>query len=435
MTRVKIKQNPTPWLIVCLLALLLVASAALVGSRMVRVEDDTPRTVIPLAPAPETGLTAALPTAGQAQKTAYPVATATTMAWTTTTVQPMTTTAQRPEFAPAGPELARLADNVTQDTGFQVIDGKQTWYTTSDAQVDIFRSAYEDADGNIVVSSADGQTNVLAPGTDNTYEFRVSNTGSVPLEFDLTAEAWFGTKDGSADYVIPVEVTFRNDYYHDYLLGGEGDYADVLELNNVSDHRALSGNSYMDYVLDWQWLFDQGRDEADTALGVRAGGEDLTLTVALHVTATVYDDDDDGDDTPATPQDDTPSGELNGNAGDNIGGDTPSDTLNGNAGDTPSDTLSGNAGDGPVGELSGNAGDNIGGDPIGDTIDGNAGGDTIDGDPGGDQDPAHKLPGGVPQTGDDSQPLLWALMAVGSLAAILLLLLVWRRKEGEDDRN
>lgn len=167
---------------------------------------------------------------------------------------------------------------------FRVTDENTVW--NGNTQVEIFRVSYENDGGEITVRSGNGDK-VIAPGTENSYTFALENTADGPLEYELSMKAYLS--DGSR--TIPVQARVRRDPDGQYLLGSETSYADVMQLNRVSDSGTLHRGYVMPYTLSWQWPF-AGDDALDTALGI--SGEDLTLTIVLETTASYAPPDTDG---------------------------------------------------------------------------------------------------------------------------------------------
>lgn len=167
-------------------------------------------------------------------------------------------------------------DETETNPGFQVEDASTVWEGQTD--VEIFRVAYENGQGQVTVNSATGDK-VLAPGTENEYRFTLHNTGDVDLDYTLEIAAWFS--DGQT--AIPVVVRLL-DYEDKYLLGSPEGYADVLELNSVKEENSISAGYIAPYTLQWQWPFE-GDDEYDTWLGNLAQDTDITLTIAIRTTA------------------------------------------------------------------------------------------------------------------------------------------------------
>lgn len=178
--------------------------------------------------------------------------------------------------------IVPLDDETTDPTtkptnpGFQVEDENTVW--EGQTNVEIFRVSYENGEGQVTIQSGKGDK-IIAPGTENEYTFTLKNTGDVGLDYTLKMEAYFS--DG--EKMIPVQARVV-DYQGNYLLGSENSYADVLELNNVSEKGSISAGYVAPYTLQWQWPFE-GDDEYDTWLGNLAAEEDITLTIAIKTTA------------------------------------------------------------------------------------------------------------------------------------------------------
>ncbi|MDO4331670.1 MAG: hypothetical protein Q4C58_03170 [Eubacteriales bacterium] len=168
------------------------------------------------------------------------------------------------------------------EAGFAVSDEKQVW--SSQTAVEIFRISYENGDNQITVAG-DGEK-LIAPGTANEYDFRLSNTGNVAVDYTMTMEAYFGRENRT----IPVEVRV-NDYQGNYLAGSRDEWSPVMELNSVSDTAVLGAGHYNGYTLTWQWPFE-GDDAYDTLLGNSAVQEDITLTIVICVLAAASEDPD-----------------------------------------------------------------------------------------------------------------------------------------------
>ena len=196
------------------------------------------------------------------------------------------TTAPLSEKTAALPAIPLL---LTAQPGFQAYDKNTVW--TAETDIEIFRVSYQNDAAQITVNSQNGDS-LLAPGTENTYEFVLENTGNVDLQYTMTMEAWFS----HGDYPIPVyaKVIDLNDQF---LLGSETESVPVLELNNVSREGTVRAGHLVPYSLYWQWPFELD-DEYDTMLGNLAVDEDITLTIVIHTTASYTDNPDPGDDEP-----------------------------------------------------------------------------------------------------------------------------------------
>ena len=172
--------------------------------------------------------------------------------------------------------LAGIAAKVLDNPSFQITDENAVWVGQTD--MEIFRLSYENSTGDITVNSS-GADKVLAPGTGNTYCFTLRKTGNVPLDYQLTLEAYFS--DGEKK--IPVSVSLM-DHQGNYLVGSKEEMVDVLALNEVDLIGQLTAGYDAPYTLNWQWPFD-GDDEYDTLLGNMAVDEDLSLTIAIKTVA------------------------------------------------------------------------------------------------------------------------------------------------------
>ena len=156
---------------------------------------------------------------------------------------------------------------------YQAGDGTGTW--TTDTKVELFRVQYENDQKIVTVCGKDGDE-VIAPGTGNDYTFWLKNTSNGTADYEMSVEAY--VTSGEAE--IPVKARMKKDG-GDYLLGSEGQWDEVLALNGVSDKATLGANRYARYTLEWQWPFESGDDELDTALGNQTEGKDIALTVVI----------------------------------------------------------------------------------------------------------------------------------------------------------
>ncbi len=172
------------------------------------------------------------------------------------------------------------ANNLNADftPGFEASDENSVWST--ETQIEIFRISYENGEQNITVNSDNGEK-VFAPGTGNSYTFKLKNTGNVALDYNVTVDAFFTP----ADVIIPITARL-NRYDGLWLAGDKDNYADISALDSVQDAATLGAGKYTYYTLDWQWPFESGDDEFDTILGnMAAKGKDLTLTIVIKTTS------------------------------------------------------------------------------------------------------------------------------------------------------
>ena len=93
-------------------------------------------------------------------------------------------------------------------------------------------------DAVFTVNSQKGDK-VFAPGTEQSYTFTLSNTGSHSLDYILTIEAFYENTDG---LWIPIEGRLH-DYTGAWLVGSETQWPDVLELDGYKKEGVLACGS------------------------------------------------------------------------------------------------------------------------------------------------------------------------------------------------
>ena len=162
--------------------------------------------------------------------------------------------------------------------GFEASDEKTVWST--ETQVEIFRVSYVNGEQVITVNSDNGEK-VIAPGTENSYTFKLKNTGNVALDYTVELEAYFTP----ADISIPIKGRL-NRYDGTWIVGGRNEYERVSVLDAAEDKATLGTGKYTYYTLDWLWPFESGNDELDTMLGNLAVDEDLLFAIVIKTTAT-----------------------------------------------------------------------------------------------------------------------------------------------------
>lgn len=170
------------------------------------------------------------------------------------------------------------------EPGLEVDDSDTVWGTDTD--IEIFRVSYENGERIVTAVSGNGDKTV-APGTENEYTFRISNTGNVAMDYTLKTTA--SLIDGENTFEIPLVVRL-SDYTGRYLVGTDSSWAAFTDLDNVSEKGVVGVNRCTYYTLEWQWPFESGDDAFDTMLGNIAVERDLVLTVTLSVTAEQDDD-------------------------------------------------------------------------------------------------------------------------------------------------
>lgn len=160
---------------------------------------------------------------------------------------------------------------------FQAGDDTIAW--TTDTQVEIFRVSYENGEQIITVNTDDGNK-LVAPGTENSYTFKLKNTGNIALDYTVSIDAYFTP----GDVVIPVTGRVSR-YDGQWLVGDQNTYAEVTALDRVEDEGTLGAGRYSYYTLDWLWPYESGDDEFDTLIGNMAVNQDLIFTVVVKTVA------------------------------------------------------------------------------------------------------------------------------------------------------
>lgn len=87
----------------------------------------------------------------------------------------------------------------TKNPDFEAGNDDNVWNTTT--QVELLRVSYVNGEQVVTVKSENGDK-VIAPGTENSYTFKLKNTGNVALDYTATLE----TKFSATNIEIPVTV-------------------------------------------------------------------------------------------------------------------------------------------------------------------------------------------------------------------------------------
>lgn len=193
---------------------------------------------------------------------------------------------------------------LTAKPNMQVWDKDKVW--AGETEVEIFKLAYDKDDNTVyfdsgspfsVISSTPDK--VVAPGTGNTYEFFLENTGNVPLDYTVKVEAWFGDEDdASDDIIIPIYANLKT-LEDKYLLGSASAKAPIILLDGIENRGSVGVNKVIPYSLEWEWPFELN-DEYDTWLGNLAVDQDITLTIRITTQASYSADPNTDDGIPKT---------------------------------------------------------------------------------------------------------------------------------------
>ena len=152
----------------------------------------------------------------------------------------------------------------------------------------IFSTEYKDANGKTIVKSL-GDDAVVAPNTGNNYVFSVKNSDDVPLDYTFDPKVLFTGVDS-----LPIEVKIKSFVPGEegYIFGGSGDngWENVEDLDDYEFYTyTIDSDEIHTYRLEWQWRFDSGNDELDTALGNGIEGKAPTINIGMGFKANVSD--------------------------------------------------------------------------------------------------------------------------------------------------
>lgn len=110
----------------------------------------------------------------------------------------------------------------------------------------------------------------VAPGTSGEHEFSVRNTSDYELKYELV---FYGD-----NAEIPLRYRIRNG--EEYLLGDENTWLDATTIENAKrSYGAVEVKGKLDLVIEWEWPYESGNDELDTAVGIN--GLDVTYYISL----------------------------------------------------------------------------------------------------------------------------------------------------------
>ena len=166
--------------------------------------------------------------------------------------------------------------------GFEVSDDQAGW--SNGSSVNIFSINNTNGTQEVTVASSNGDK-VIAPGTENSYVFKLKNTGNVAMDYTVTLDAYITP----ADITLPITGRLSR-YDGEWVVGSPGAYAGVAALDKAEDSDTLGAGKYTYYTFDWVWPFETGDDAADTLLGNLATSQNITFTIAINTYATESDD-------------------------------------------------------------------------------------------------------------------------------------------------
>lgn len=163
--------------------------------------------------------------------------------------------------------------------GFEGSDNQGVW--KKNVNVEIFRVSYTNDGTEVTVMSDDGDK-LIAPGTENSYTFKLKNTGNIAMDYVLDINAYVN----KGDITIPV-IARLNRHDGKWVVGSAEEWVDVPTLDSTTDKMTLGVGRFSWYTLDWQWPYESGDDDFDTYLGNLATTEDIVFTIEINTTATI----------------------------------------------------------------------------------------------------------------------------------------------------
>ena len=189
---------------------------------------------------------------------------------------PVTTPA--PQSSTPAPQ-ASTPPKSTGSIGMESSDEDLIWST--ETKVELFRTSYENDAGEVTVLSNNGDK-VIAPGTKNSYTFKLRNTGAAALDYTVDVSAFFT----STNEDIPMEVRISR-YDGKWIVGDEESFIPVEELEHIEDSATLERGKFTYYTLEWYWPFESGGngDAIDTALGQVTVTQNLSFSLLIETTA------------------------------------------------------------------------------------------------------------------------------------------------------
>ncbi len=144
-----------------------------------------------------------------------------------------------------------------------------------DTYVDLFKTTYTDAEGNVTVQSANGDK-VIAPGTSNAYEFSLKNTGNISLDYTLKLEGVFRIADCHLPFYVRLYSGNR------WVVGGQNQWVHADMLETLVEKDTLPRGETVTYVFEWQWPYESDdesqqliNDLNDSLLSFDANDTDL----------------------------------------------------------------------------------------------------------------------------------------------------------------
>lgn len=155
-------------------------------------------------------------------------------------------------------------------SGFTVSDSEKNWSTNTTVNI------FEHGDDAVSADGTGSANRTIAPGTENTYVFTLSNDAEHAVKYYLDIS---GGND--SEYEIPVKVEVLDSEGNSV----SGEMKSIKDFNSVSASGNISAYSSEQYQIHWKWVFENGTDSYDTSLGDKAVEEEIACHMNINVVA------------------------------------------------------------------------------------------------------------------------------------------------------
>gem|GEM_PF-4966580 len=185
-----------------------------------------------------------------------------------------------------GTTIYKVPTVVSSHPDMDTVDENRVQWETLTA-VDLFKSAYTNESGALVVKSENGDK-VIAPGTSGSYVFSVKNTGNISLDYVVRTESLFHYSDKK----IPLLARLRRE--GEWKAGSATEWIDPDTLDGFIDRNTVKPGASVSYYFEWSWPFTADDpalmaqvDSTDTYLGNQATVEQLDFILNIYTLAEI----------------------------------------------------------------------------------------------------------------------------------------------------
>ena len=134
-------------------------------------------------------------------------------------------------------------DTDVDDAGIVYVDDKNGWYVYQ-KNLEIFNNA------------AFEYTSKIAPGVSNSYDFKVHNETSNTIRYNIEFAE-------ESEYAI--NMKYRLKRAGSYVVGSDTEWVSASQL--LTAMKQLPNDGVDSYTLDWEWPYEDGKDDQDTEAG------------------------------------------------------------------------------------------------------------------------------------------------------------------------